>query len=1278
MRNEDRQLPLLPAQEGVLFVERMHGGPGTHNLALALGLDGPLDRAALDATLRALTDRHPALRTAFVEQDGALRQQIADQVELTLRTADFSQESETDQLLAEHFTAAQQEPFPLDQAPLLRPTLLRLAEQRHVLLLVMHHSVSDGVSADVLAGEFELLYAACATGQPDPLPQLSLAYPDFVRGHAGSPNRLARSLDYWRSELAGAPATLDLPRARTAGPTERRAATLRQDIPRPVAARLRELARQNRCSLFSVLATGAFAVLMRHTGERDLVLGVPMSSRLQPGSEGLVGLTVNTMPLRVRADADQEPTFTQLLHQVQAKTLQGLRHQHLSFSQLVHAVNPPRSSGRQPVFQLGLNHAVGPAAPVRRAGLLVERLPIPNATAAFELMLTFMEDDQDAWVYCEYDVDRLDQDTVTELARHLVRLLEGAAADPESPLSALELMGETERERVLRSWNDTAAPRITAAVSELFAEQVRRHPDRIATVWREEELSYRELDERASRLARVLRQHGVGDGDFVGIALPRSNAIPVALLAVHKAGAAYVSLDPSYPRDRLAYMMADAEPTLVITDSATDFEVPAELDLPLLRLDDPAVIAESAELPAASYAVPVDAEQLAYIIYTSGSTGRPKGVMVSHANLANLAAWAAETFGDGLRRVLAATSINFDVSVFEIFGPLLSGGSIEIVRDLLELGERGSWDGTLVSGVPSVLARLIEDGGLRVRADYLVLAGEALSPHVARRLRAALPGIRLVNAYGPTETTVYASASATADPDEGAPPIGRPLRNTQLYVLDERKRPVPAGVAGELFIAGDGLARGYLNQPELTAARFVPNPFGPADALMYRTGDLVRWRPDGQLDFLGRSDDQVKLRGFRIELGEVESVLAGLPDVAQAAVLVHEDERGERRLVGYVTAAGGGEPDLARITTAASRLLPGYMMPTLVPLPELPLTPSGKLDRSRLPQPDFAATEGRAPQTPEEQALAELFGQALGLPQVAATDSFFDLGGHSLMAIRLVSRIREELGAALTVRDLFEAPTVEHLAGRLTKSAAGDDFSVLLSLRPGGDQAPLFCVHPGFGLSWAYAALLRRLGPDQPVYGLQARGVGGAEQLPASLDELVTDYLAQIRAVRPHGPYRLLGWSFGGVVAHALATRLQDAGEQVDLVALLDTVMVTAEDQDDDELVPEDDEQLQREIASVLAVVPDGDQLIAVVQNLIRLRYQFEPGHCRGDLVFFTAAEEPDRDSSVIADRWRPHVSGRLTEHIVSCAHLDMMSAPYADQIGDLLAKTLRENAQAR
>ncbi|ATL29585.1 non-ribosomal peptide synthetase [Streptomyces formicae] len=1290
MNHEVRNLPLLPAQESVLFAETAHGRPGTHNLALALRLTGPLDRTALDAALRQLTARHEALRVSIATgADGAV-QTISADVTVTVEEADLTavDPDTLDAVLAQHFTSAQDRPFRLDRAPLLRVTLLRLGHDRHVLLLVVHHSVADGHSMDVLAREFTTLYEAAAEGRPDPLGPPALSYTDHVTAalSGGSERRRARALDHWRTTLEGAPATLDLPMADLGGTTRRQAATHRHDLPRPAVARLRALADEQRTSLFSVLAAGAFALLGRYTGESDIVLGVPLSTRLAPGSEGLVALTVNTMPLRAGCADDQD--FLTLLHTVQGRTFQALRHQGVAFHELVHTLNPPRSAGRQPVFQLGLNHMRTEPAAAPGTALRVEPLPVANATAAFELMLTFVETGDDVRVYVEYDTGRFGQDTVRALARHLANLLSAAADDPRAPLADIDLMDAAERRQVLHEWNDTAAPLTDDTVPSLFARQAALHGDATAVVCGAESLNYRELDRRSARLARLLAERGAGPGTFVGLSLHRSADTVVALLAVLRTGAAYVPLDPVYPAQRLAHMLADAAPALVLTESGAAGGLPTGPGTPpQLLLDDPAVAAAlDADDADAAFACPVTADQTAYVIYTSGSTGRPKGVPVTHRNVANLAAWAADAFGDGLARVLAATSLNFDVSVFEILGPLLNGGSIEIVRDLLEIGERGGWHGTLVSGVPSVLARLIADGAPDLRADHLVLAGEALTAPVAARLRAAVPGARLVNAYGPTETTVYASASATGGKGDGraeedAPPIGGPLRNTRLYVLDDRMRPVPVGVPGELYIAGAGVTQGYLHRPDLTESRFVPDPFadpstadGPGTARMYRSGDIVLRRPDGQLRYVGRSDDQVKLRGFRVEPSEIEAVIAEQHDVAQAVVVPHEDRHGEHRLVAYVTAAPGTTPDPARLRAASARLLPEYMVPAaVVLLDELPLSPAGKLDRARLPDPGFGTSEGRAPHTPDEIAVAALFADALGLDRVSATDSFFDLGGHSLLAMRLVGRVSTELRAELTVRDLFETPTVEGLARRLrpddtaqapTKS---DDFAVLLPLRTRGDKPPLFCFHPGFGLSWSYAALTRRLDQDQPVYALQARGIGRDEELPASYDELLDDYVRQLRTVQPAGPYRLLGWSFGGLVAHSLAARLQAEGHDVELLAMLDTVLVGT----DEDLAPDEMRALiEAETADIRQVVPDTERLMSVVENLIRLRAQYRPEPYRGDVLYFTAANEPGRPESV-CEPWEPHVEGRLVEHRVDCVHLDMMKARPAREIGDLLGKAL-------
>jgi amino acid adenylation domain-containing protein len=628
----------------------------------------------------------------------------------------------------------------------------------------------------------------------------------------------------------------------------------------------------------------------------------------------------------------------------------------------------------------------------------------------------------------EFAEDLFDQATVRALAGRLTRLLAQAVQDPARPVSDLDLLTPAER-RELAQWNDTARDIPAATVPQLFQEQVGRSPGTVAVVSGQDVVSYAALNARANRLARYLVSLGAGPERLVAIAMPRSAEMMVAVLAVLKAGAAYVPVDPAYPADRIAYMLGDARPVAVLTTVAAGRDLPG--GVPQVAVDDPVTAAAVSGLAGGDLAAGERGGELppsspAYVIYTSGSTGRPKGVVIEHRSVVGLLSWArAEFTAEELSRVLASTSLSFDVSVFEIFTPLTAGGSIEIVPNLLALTS-GPWRGSMISAVPTALAHVLASPGTAAQAPVVALCGEAVTGPVVAVIRATVPGARIVNIYGPTETTVYTTTYTLDEAGEAAPPIGRPLWNRAAFVLDERLRMVPPGVAGELYLAG-GLARGYLGRPGLTAERFVACPFGPAGERMYRTGDLARWTAAGQLEYRGRVDDQVKIRGFRVELGEIEAVLAAQPGVAQAAAAVREDQPGDRRLAGYVVPAAGAELDPAVLRDAAARVLPGYMMPAaVVMLDKLPLNANSKLDRRALPAPDYAAAAGtfQAPATAGERALCELFAQVLGIDQVGVEDSFFDLGGHSLLAAVLVARLMERLGVKISLRTFMSNPTV--------------------------------------------------------------------------------------------------------------------------------------------------------------------------------------------------------------------------------------------------------------
>ena len=1047
------RLPLSFAQQRLWFLEQFHG-PGTvYNLPQAWRLTGPLDAGALAAALGDVVARHESLRTLIAVDDGQPYQQVipAGQAKAQV-AAEFTVAAAGRRELAGLVAAAAGYVFDLAAELPVRGWLFTLSEDEHVLVLLCHHIVGDGWSLQVLISDLATAYAARAEGRaPDwaPLPVQYADYTLWQRDLLGGDDAgrdggvLAGQVEYWRQALAGLPEELALPfdRPRPVLPS-RRGGFVRWRLDARLHAALADLAREHQATVFMTLHAGLAALLSRMGAGTDIPLGAPVAGRTDEAMHDLVGFFVNTMVLR--ADLSGDPSFGELLGRVRETGLSAQARQDLPFERLVEVMNPVRSPSRHPLFQVMIGDEDVSPDEWQLPGLRVRAEPFPAVNAKFDLTLGVRQQRGDDGApagidaHFEYATDLFDRATVKALAARLTRLLRQAARDPGRRISQLDVLTAAERRSLLSGWNDTVRPVPEITLPELFEQQAARTPDATAIVSADAELTYAGLNQRANQLARHLNTLGAGPGQLVAIAMPRSADMMVAVLAVLKSGAAYVPVDPDYPADRKTFMLTDTAPVAVLTTAGAAAGLPG--GLPLLVLDDPATAAGLARRDAGNLPVAAGPRDVAYVIYTSGSTGRPKGVMVEHAGVVSLACWAAAAFpGAELSRVLASTSLSFDVSVFEMFATLTTGGCLEVVPNLLALAERGAagqWRGSMISAVPSALAHVLAMPGARADAAVAALCGEALTGPVVAAIRATVPGARIENIYGPAEATVYATTYVV--PEDGgeavSPPIGRPIWNTRVYVLDERLGLVPPGVAGELYIAGIGLARGYLGRAGLTAERFVACPFGPAGERMYRTGDLARWTADGQLEYLGRSDFQVKMRGFRIELGEVEAVLAGLDGVGQAAVAVREDQPGDKRLAGYVVAASGAALDPGGLREAVARVLPGYMVPSVIMiLGALPLNANGKLDRRALPAPEYAVTADRAPATPREQALCEVFAQVLGLEQVGVEDSFFDLGGHSLLAAVLVARLAARLGVKISLRTFMTNSSVRAINGYLDR-----------------------------------------------------------------------------------------------------------------------------------------------------------------------------------------------------------------------------------------------------
>jgi len=1035
-RRTSADAPLSFAQERLWFLDRLHPGQATYNVPCALRLHGRLDRGALARTLDALLERHEALRTSFVAGAEGPRQVIAPAGPLRLEVHDLRAvpSAARDATAARLVDQEVSRPFDLGRAPLVRATLLQVGDDEHVLLLVLHHIACDGWSLRLLTAEASVLYAAFARGTDAPLAPLPIAYADFASWQRASSGheRSTRALDYWRAQLAGAPTPRGLPtdRARAAVPSFRGGREPVRIAPAVVAA-LEALARAEGTTLFTVLLAAFQAFLARMSGDDDVAVGIPVANRTHLATEALVGCFVNT--LVVRAPAGGGGTFRELVARVRQRVLEAQAHQDVPFELVVAAVAPARDLARSPLFQVLF--AFQEAQPAARAlgDLRAERVAVAPAIAKFDLTLELVRGAGGVEGTLDYASDLFDAATVRQLAARFERLLGELAGGPDARLSSVAMLGPDERRTMLVDWNATAESSSDTPVHRLVEAEAARRPEATAVEMDGARLSYAELEVRASRLARQLRALGVGAEARVALYLERSLDLPVAVLAVLQAGAAYVPLDPSYPSARTALVLDDAQPRVVVTQARLRATLPA-LDCPVVCLDgDGAAIAAIAAPPA----VPVLPEQLAYVVYTSGSTGRPKGVLVTHRGLANLARAQAALFElHPGSRVLQFAALGFDAAVSELFATLCAGATLVLAPrerlapgpDLIDLLRTASI--TTVTLPPSVLAALPERELAHVTT--IVAAGERCPAAVVARWS---PGRRLINAYGPTETTVCATLGVVT-PEEREPSIGRALPNTALYVLDPHGQPVAVGVPGELYIGGAGVARGYHAQPALTAERFVPVDLPEArGARLYRSGDRVRWRADGTLEFLGRLDEQVKLRGVRIEPGEIVAALRRDADVRDAAVVLHERDAVGAELVAYVVAEPGkGVP--AGLAARLARVLPAHMVPSVfVPLAALPLSAHGKLDREALPPP---APRGRtrrcgheAPRGTLEKTIATTFAAVLGVARVGRHDDFFALGGHSLLAARALSAL-QAADVDVPLRALFEARTVAALAAMVT------------------------------------------------------------------------------------------------------------------------------------------------------------------------------------------------------------------------------------------------------
>ena len=1166
----DRQQPLALsfAQERQWFLWQLEPESAAYHIPSALRLRGRLDVDALQRSFDSLVARHETLRTRFRLEGGRSYQQVQPAVSVSIEREQFGEEG-----LIERIQAIVVQPFDLERGPLLRVNLLQLAEDDHVLVLVQHHIVSDGWSMQVMVEELVQLYAAYSQGLDVVLPALPIQYADYALWQRSwmEAGEKERQLAYWTGLLGGEQPVLELPfdRPRPARQSHR-GAQLGFELSRELVEAVRALAQREGASSFMLLLASFQALLYRYSGQADIRVGVPIANRNRVETERLIGFFVNTQVLK--ADLDGRMGFDELLAQARQRALEAQAHQDLPFEQLVEALQPERSLSHNPLFQVLFNYqseARGNGQAFRFDELQMESVQFDSRTAQFDLTLDLTDEEQRFCAVFDYATDLFDASTVERLAGHWRNLLRGIVANPRQRLGELPLLDAPERRQTLSEWNPAQREcAVQGTLQQRFEEQARQRPQAVALILDEQRLSYGELNARANRLAHCLIARGVGADVPVGLALERSLDMLVGLLAILKAGGAYLPLDPAAPEERLAHILDDSGVRLLLTQGHLLERLPRQAGVEVLAIDGLVLdgYAESDPLPTLS------ADNLAYVIYTSGSTGKPKGTLLTHRNALRLFSATEAWFGFDERDVWTLFhSYAFDFSVWEIFGALLYGGRLVIVPQWVSRSPEDFYrllcrEGvTVLNQTPSAFKQLM---AVACSADmatqqpalrYVIFGGEALDLQSLRpwfqRFGDRQP--QLVNMYGITETTVHVTYRPVSEADlKGGlvSPIGGTIPDLSWYILDRDLNPVPRGAVGELYIGRAGLARGYLRRPGLSATRFVPNPFpGGAGERLYRTGDLARFQADGNIEYIGRIDHQVKVRGFRIELGEIEAALAGLAGVRDAVVLAH-DGVGGTQLVGYVVADSAEDAERLResLRESLKRHLPDYMVPAhLMLLERMPLTVNGKLDRQALPQPDASLSQQayRAPGSELEQRIAAIWAEILGVERVGLDDNFFELGGHSLLLLMLKERIGDTCQATLSISQLMTHASVAEQAACIEGQARE---SLLVPLNGRREGSPLFMFHPSFGSVHCYKTLAMALRDRHPVKGVVCRALLGAGREVPEWDDMVAEYAEQLLQEHPEGVFNLAGWSLGGNLAMDVAARLEQRGRQVAFVGWID------------------------------------------------------------------------------------------------------------------------------
>jgi len=1162
--------PLSPSQEGLWFLNQLEPDNSAYHNVLAIRFQGPLDVSILERSLNEIVRRHEALRTRIAVLDGVPTQFAMPDATLPVRVVNAvtgTSHDPFDEALRQARDEARR-PFDLAADPAIRALLLRVRPADWLLVITVHHTVCDGAGITIFLRELITLYTALQQSKPSPLPDLPIGYIEAARKQSErlSGHRAAEGISFWKRQLAEAPPLLDLPTDRPRAVVQgARGGIHRIELPGELTMAVRSFSAREGVTVYMTFLTALQLLLHRYSGQRDVLVGSPVTSRTRKELRGMIAYLANTVVLR--ADIDPGLTVRQLLRRVRETAREAFQRSDVPFERVVRALRPPRNRSHHPIFQVALSYHERGDGWLHASSFTIPTLEVSFPTvdvdaSRFDLSLCVHEvGDRMLGIDFEYSAELFDLSTIERMATHFQQLLAGLARSPDAPVSQVEMLTDAERDQLLRQWSSGPVIKLVGQrLHQLFEAQAARAPDACAVAHDGQQMTYAELDRRANQLAHRLRAVGVRPGQLVGVCLRRSPDLIVGLLGVLKAGAGYVFVEPSLPRRRREFMLRDSGAHIVVAQESTMSAVPAEAATVRLNLDSLVADHEPAWKPPEM----ASGEDLAYCVYTSGSTGQPKAVAIRHLSCVSFLQWGATVFEpEDLAGTLFASSPMFDCPLFELFLPLSWGGTVILVDSLLDLpGHASSIPVTLFMGAPTVVAELVAAGGIPASVRAVNLAGEAVPRALPGLLYRSTSVQRVFNYYGPSEATTLAIGTLLPPADAvepgTCPPIGRPIANTQVYVLDVAMNPVPAGAVGELYIGGTGLARGYLGRPGLTTERFLPDPFSTAPgARLYRTGDLARYRADGQIEYVGRGDRQVKLRGFRIELDEVEAILGQYPGVERVVVLLREDQPGRKRLVAYLVPAADAKPTPADLRAFLRERLPDHEVPAaFVMLTELPVAANGKIAVTALPAPEPEAVDGvelwRLADAIEAQVRI-IWNELLGIEgEIDVQESFFDLGGDSLLSVVMLTRVRQIFGIPVPVGAFMAAPTLEALSAAIRSQGWSMPSSGPIKVFGDSEQRAFFCIHPGGGELYELRYLQQELG-DRPVYALMPIGWNGEAEPVSSIQEMASRYLDDIRSIQPHGPYLLGGLSLAGLIAFEMAHRLCADGEEVAFLGLLET-----------------------------------------------------------------------------------------------------------------------------